>query len=114
MAQVVSHRSFTRIGLGWFPDLCVFVCVGGGDLWCTKWNREGFEFDCLFLPQSVSFHKYSKLIFICIILLPERQTDEAWDLSKNSAVPEIGGNLIEKCFNFCLASKELKRNYHRI
>jgi len=51
MAQVVSHRPITHISPGSFLDLCVCVfararvcvCVcGGGDLWCTKWNREGF------------------------------------------------------------------------
>jgi hypothetical protein len=30
MAQAVSHRPFTHVGLGSFPGLCVYVCVGGG------------------------------------------------------------------------------------
>jgi len=41
MAQVVSHRPFTRIGLGSFPDLCVCVCAGGGGIWGVKGGRGG-------------------------------------------------------------------------
>jgi len=42
MAQVVSHRPFTRIGLGSFPDLCVCVCAGGGGSVVYKVEQGGF------------------------------------------------------------------------
>jgi hypothetical protein len=71
-------------------------------------EKPGFDLDYLCLPQSVSFYQYCIFIFICILLLLEGQTDEAWDSSKSSAVSEIGGHWIEKDFNIFVASKRLK------
>lgn len=39
-------------------------------------------------------------LFICLLLLPEGQTEDAWELSKSSAVLEIGKCWISKHFYF--------------
>jgi hypothetical protein len=40
-------------------------------------------------PLSVSFHQSTTRIFICLLLVPEGQTIEAWDLPTSNALSEI-------------------------
>jgi hypothetical protein len=48
-------------------------------LWWTKWRWDVLFSDCFGLPWSVWFHKCSIVILICMLLLPEGQTCQAWE-----------------------------------
>ena len=41
-------------------------------------------------PLSVSFNQCPTFIFIYMLLLPEGQTDEGWELPKRNALSELG------------------------
>jgi hypothetical protein len=50
-------------------------------------------------PLSVSFNRYSILIFIYTLLLPERQMVKAREPYKNNEISEIRQHCVEKYFN---------------
>jgi hypothetical protein len=52
------------------------------DLCWTEWLWDRFLSAYFGFRLSVSCHQCSKLIIIYMLLLPERQTDEAWEPSK--------------------------------
>jgi len=52
------------------------------------------------VPLSASFDSCCVLFFIWLLLLPEGQTNDAWELSKSNAVLEIGECWISKHFYF--------------
>ena len=52
------------------------------DLWWTKCYWDSFFSEYLGFSLSLSFHQCSILIFVCMLLLLEKQTGEAWGSSK--------------------------------
>jgi hypothetical protein len=68
------------------------------DFWWTKWHWDQsfsgyFGFQC---------QQCSMLIFIYKVLLPEGQTVEAWEPSKNNGLSEIREHWIQKYFHLSL------------
>ena len=55
-------------------------------------------------PLSVSFDHCSILFFICMLLLPQGQTDEAWERSKKPVPPTIWKHSIQSTITFVLIS----------
>jgi len=51
-------------------------------LWWTKRHWDRCKSDYFGFPLSLSFHQRPTLVFTYMLLLPERQTDEAWEPSK--------------------------------
>jgi hypothetical protein len=54
----------------------------------------------LYFFLSVSFQQSPTHVFIYTLFLPEGQTGEAWEPSKNNAVSEIWEDWIENYFQF--------------
>jgi hypothetical protein len=86
MAQVVSRRLYTT-------EARVRSQAEGGTV--TR-----FSPSTPFSPLSALFHSCCVLIFICLLLLPEEQTVDAWELFNSNDVSEIGGRWISKHFYF--------------
>ena len=70
------------------------------DLWCTKWHWDKSPPHWYGFHLSLSFLRWSTLIFICMLLLPDGQTSEAWGPSHSSALSEIGKHRVAKYFRF--------------
>ena len=80
-----SHRLLKQISL-------IFVFKRGGpgsipiqpmrDSWWTKWHCDRFSLEYFCFTLSASFPQNSILNFIYVLLWPEEQTGEAWELSK--------------------------------
>jgi hypothetical protein len=81
------------------------------DLWCTKWHREGVLSQYFCFPLSVSFHQCSILIFIYMLLLAERQTGEACELSKKLFPFQNRGALHSEVFLRCFCLRRVNTVY---
>jgi len=51
-------------------------------LWWEKWHWDRIFFDYFRFALSISFHQFSTIIFIYMLLLSEGQTGETWKSSK--------------------------------
>ena len=65
-----------------------------------QWHCDKFFSVYFHFPLSLPFHQRSVLIFICMLLLPEEQTGEAWEPSKENPLSENGARWIENKFHF--------------
>ena len=86
MAQAVSRRPSTTLGLGFIPVLTV---------WDLHWATVFFP-SISFFSLSLSFHQCCILIFVYMLLLPEGQMVEAWEPSIKQWCFGIGEQCIEK------------------
>lgn len=69
-------------------------------LWWTDWRQDGFFFDNIGFPLSVSSHQCSTLIFILILPLSEGHADIDWepDPRKSIALLTMNFRIAEHCF----------------
>ena len=70
------------------------------DLWCTNLQVKRVFSEYFSSSLSGSFYHCSILISKYRLLLPERQTGEAWEPSIKKALSEIGEQRIEMYFHF--------------
>jgi len=75
MAQTVSRPPLSLEARDRFQSML--------NLRCAKWQLDWFVTQYFCFPLSVSFHQCPTLIFIYMLLLPERQMGEAWGPSGN-------------------------------
>ena len=97
LRQFVTGLSPQRPGLNSRP-----VCVGFAvDKVC--WSRFMSGYFCF--PLSGSFYPCCILIFICMLFLPEGQTDDAWEHPTITCVSEVREHGIQKYFQFFFSHK---------
>jgi predicted ATPase len=94
MTEDVSHRAFTSDSQVKFQACQCEVYYG----------NNGTGKDC-FISSAVCLcpyfsNKYSIIIFVCILFLPEGQNAEAWTTSKNKVLLKIGEHWLENIFPF--------------
>jgi hypothetical protein len=82
MTQAVSRRPLTAETRARSQATSYEICGGQSGTGTGFTQYVGFSL-------SVSFHKFSILIFVYILILPEGQTSEAWELKKSSVLWEI-------------------------
>jgi hypothetical protein len=87
LRRLVSGLSAQRPG---FKPKLVHVRI-----WWKKCHGESIFSEYFCFSLSVSFHRFSFLIFIYMLLLPEGQTVKIVDLSKNNVPSEIGVHEID-------------------
>jgi len=90
----MNFTHFKRRGCHSVQDQSLWNC-----LW-TEWRRDGFLFDYIGFPQSLSSHQCSILFFILILPLPEGQADEDWepDIRKTIALLTMNFRIAAHCF----------------
>lgn len=93
MAQVVSHRPLSAESRVQYQASPCEICVG------QSGTETGFFFRVLPFSSVSVIPPMIILIFIFMLLLRERQMDEAWEPLEINAVSEVGEHWIEKCFH---------------